>query len=164
MDISLRDPNVQKKLFKMIMRKLTFPAIVVLVILISCRSTNRIVNDRMDQNQLNGTWQLEYIADSSDTFRGFYPSKQPTISFMVNEKRVNGNTGCNSFGGPFTIDGFNVDFNGPITSTRMACPGSGEQVFFANLKKVTRFAVTDSTTLNLLMADEPVMRFHKIPG
>ena len=42
------------------------------------------------------------------------------IQFDVNEKRVNGNGGCNNFFGSYTIDGNQIKF-GAMGSTKMAC-------------------------------------------
>ena len=133
------------------------------LMLAACNSGRQVTSDKMDLNQLNGTWQLDSVAGPEGVFNNLYPNRKPVVTFNVVSKLVNGNSGCNNFSGPFTLSGFNVDFNGPLVTTRMACPGEGESVFFNTLKSVTNFAVTDSTTLNLLRGDAPAMRFHKIP-
>lgn len=133
----------------------------------ACNNPSKITSEKMDLNQLEGNWQLEYITGPRIAFDGLYPERKPTMSFLVADKKVSGYSGCNTYSGPFTLDGFNVDFNGPIVSTKMACQGQGETVFFNTLKKVTRYAIPDSSTnntLSLLMGDVEMMRLHRLPN
>jgi heat shock protein HslJ len=109
--------------------------------------------------ELNGTWELDYISGPRIAFEGLYPDKKPFITFSLPETRATGNSSCNSFNVTFIIDGSNIKFN-PPASIRMACPGSGEAVFFNTLKTVTKYSVTGNT-LNLIMGDIAVMRFRK---
>jgi heat shock protein HslJ len=109
--------------------------------------------------ELNGTWELDYISGPRIAFEGLYPNKKPFMTFDLPETRATGNSSCNSFNVTFTIDGSNIKFNDPA-STRMACPGSGEAVFFNTLKTITKYSVTGNT-LNLIMGDIAVMRFRK---
>lgn len=109
--------------------------------------------------ELNGTWELDYISGPRIAFEGLYPGKKPFITFSLPETRATGNSSCNSFNVTFIIDGSNIKFNPPV-STRMACPGSGEAVFFNTLKTVTKYSATGNT-LNLIMGDIAVMRFRK---
>jgi len=109
--------------------------------------------------ELNGTWELDYISGPRIAFEGLYPNKKPLITFNLPETRATGNSSCNSFNVTFTIDGSNIKFNDPA-STRMACPGSGEATFFNILKTVTKYSVTGNT-LNFITGDIAVMRFQK---
>ena len=146
------------------MKTLFLFAIGVLAICTACNNQSKIISDKMDLNELEGTWQLDYISGPRIAFEGLYPDKKPTISFNVKDKKVSGNSSCNNYSGPFTMEGFHVDFNGPIISTKMACQGEGESIYFNTLKKITRYAITDSVTLNLIMGDVAMMRFHKVPN
>ncbi|MBD1420227.1 META domain-containing protein [Sphingobacterium chuzhouense] len=116
-----------------------------------------MVVDQTDK--LVGTWELDYILEPETTFDVLYPERKPTITFDVAEKKVNGNSSCNSFSGSVNIDGHTISF-GPMASTKMACPGNGEQVFLKNLERVTSFDVQDST-LTMIMDDMVVMRWQK---
>ncbi|RYY55452.1 MAG: META domain-containing protein [Chitinophagaceae bacterium] len=145
------------------MKIIFLPALIALIAIAACNNQSKITSDKMDLNELQGTWELDYISGPRIAFDGLYPDKKPSISFNVKDKKVSGNSSCNSYSGPFTMEGFNVDFNGPIVSTKMACQGEGESVYFNTLKKITRYAITDSITLNLFMGDVSLMRFHKIP-
>lgn len=110
---------------------------------------------------LNGMWELTYISGRRIAFEGLYPDKKPFIQFDRENKRVSGNTGCNSFTGRFEVSGSAISFPEPMAMTRMACPGEGEQAFTDMLKKVNAYAITDGATLSFLIGDVAVMRFTK---
>lgn len=110
-------------------------------------------------SSLAGSWELDYIEDSALAFDSLYASRKPTINFDVATKKVTGNSSCNSFFGTFEADGSTIKF-GPLGSTKMACPGSGEQVFLKNLERVTSFDVQEGT-LTLIQDDVVVMRLHR---
>ncbi len=113
-------------------------------------------------SELNGTWQLDYISGPRIAFEGLYPGKKPQINFDVANSRISGNTGCNNFSGPVRIDGSKISFNELLALTKMFCPGEGETVFLETLKKINLWAVTDTSTLNLIMGDIAMMRFRKL--
>ncbi|MBD1433800.1 META domain-containing protein [Sphingobacterium sp. DN00404] len=115
-----------------------------------------LVSDQSDK--LAGTWELDYIMEADD-FNTLYSSRKPTIIFDMAEKKVNGNSSCNNFSGNVKIDGHAISF-GPLMSTKMACPGNGEQVFLKNIERVTSFDVQDSV-LTMMMDDIVVMRWNK---
>ncbi len=108
---------------------------------------------------LAGTWELDYISGPRIAFEGLFPDKKPTLVFDVANKRVSGNGGCNNFNGSVNIDGASIKF-GPAASTKMACPGQGEPLFFKTLDQISSFSV-DGNTLNLIMGDIAMMRFKK---
>lgn len=111
---------------------------------------------------LNGTWVLTYINNSQ--VEALYPGRKPRILFETANKRISGNTGCNSFSfpDPVKLDGSKIDFTGPMILTKMFCPGQGENVFLETIKKVDSWSLTDDTTLNLTMGDTAMMRFTRI--
>ncbi|WP_316791046.1 META domain-containing protein [Pedobacter frigoris] len=112
-------------------------------------------------SQLSGTWELNYISGPRIAFNGLYPGKKPTIKFEVAEKRVSGNTSCNSFSGTLVADDTTINLTGPFAMTKMACPGEGETTFIEMLKKVGTYSITSDTTLNFMMGDIAIMRFNK---
>jgi len=114
----------------------------------------------MRREKLNGTWVLNYISGPRIAFDGLYPNKKPEITFSVADSRVSGNTSCNSFSGPLSVDGNKIDFNQPMALTKMMCPGSGESVFLETIKKINTYSVNDST-LTMIMGDIAMMRFSK---
>lgn len=108
---------------------------------------------------LNGTWELDYISGTRIAFDGLYPNKKPTITFDTASKKANGNSSCNNYNTSIKIEGANLHF-GSVASTKMACQGSGESVYFKTLETITNYDIQDNT-LHLMMGDIAVMRFHK---
>lgn len=117
------------------------------------------VDPSVADNDLNGAWEVDYVSGIRIAFDGLYPNKKPVITFNVADNKASGNSSCNNFSATFAIDGSNIAFNDPMT-TKMACPGEGEAVFFKTLKTVTRYSV-EGNTLNLIMGDIAVMRLQR---
>ena len=110
---------------------------------------------------LQGQLVVNYVAGSTTSFEALYPDRKPFILFQSVEKRATGNTSCNNFSATYTPDNSKLTFSPPI-STRMACKGDGERLFFEALRKVTAFSVSsDGKTLNLIAGDIAVMRLAK---
>ena len=111
---------------------------------------------------LDGTWELNYISGRRIAFDGLYPDRKPFIRFDQQNKRVSGNTSCNSFTGRLEMGGSAISFAEPLATTRMACPGEGEQAFLDMLKKVNAYSISDDgSVLTFLIGDVAVMRFAK---
>ena len=89
---------------------------------------------------LEGSWRLIPVM-ASDTATG----KIPTLSFSINNKQVNGHTGCNSFSGTFVTNGDSLRFNNDLVSTKMTCTGYDEAAFVKNLGRTTRYKVNGDT-------------------
>lgn len=115
-----------------------------------------------DKNQLNGTWELNYISGPRIAFEGLYPNQKPQLTFDVASNKLYGNTSCNSLNGALVISDNRIDFNSPMALTKRFCEGQGEQLFLESLKKSTRYSVNENT-LTLLIDDIAIMRFTKKP-
>ena len=101
-------------------------------------------------NTLEGKWKL-IPALPSDTATG----RIPTLHFMLDSRRVAGNTGCNNFSGTFNIDKNNLQFNHDFVSTKMACPGYDEVAFERSLLRTNNFEI-NGDTLNLKENQTPL--------
>lgn len=98
-----------KKIFSLllILGSLTF-------ITSSCGSKKNVLS----LSSIDGEWNILEI--NGDTVNS---ETQPFISFSISEKRVYGNSGCNSFNAILNVDSLTpgkISF-GPISSTRMMC-------------------------------------------
>lgn len=149
------------------MNQILLAAIAVICISVGCNNGKQVqvVTSKKavaNPSELSGAWQLEYISGPATAFDSLYPNKKPQLAFDVPVSRISGNTGCNSFSGPLSIEGSKVSFNQPLTLTKMFCPGGGESAFLETLKKVSSWAVTDASTLNLIAGDIAIMRFTRI--
>jgi len=142
--------------------KRTTLVMLAIVTLSSCNALKNTVDASSDLSKLGGTWELNYISGPRIAFNGLYPGKKPQMVFNLSEKRVSGNSSCNSFSGKLIADDTSINFNEPMIATKMACPGEGEAVFFEMIKKVNKYTITGDTTLNFMMGDIAIMRFSKV--
>lgn len=132
------------------------------VVLISCNASKTQKESAV--NQLEGTWELNYITGPRIAFEGLYPNKKPTINFDLAENRVSGNNSCNSFTGKLILTDNKIDFTQGMAVTKMMCMNGqqGEQVFMSTLPKITSYDITaDGKTLNFISGDIAMMRFTK---
>jgi heat shock protein HslJ len=142
------------------MKKVFLSVAIVCLAFVSCNSTKSTAND---VSSLEGAWELNYITGPRITFEGLYPDNKPTISFDVKENKISGNSSCNNFMGPLSVEENKIDFkDSKIAMTMMACQGSGEGVFMSTLEKVETYKVSeDGKTLSFIMGDVEMMRFTK---
>ncbi|WP_447641075.1 MULTISPECIES: META domain-containing protein [Chitinophagaceae] len=97
-------------------------------------------------NVLSGKWKLNYITGPRITFDGLYPNKKPFMILDSSKLQVSGNTGCNNFSGPFTLQNDSVHFR-DLATTMMSCMdgGQGETIFLGMLAKVSHYRVSGDT-------------------
>lgn len=84
----------------------------------------------------------------------------PSVTFEAT--RLGGFTGCNSFGGPYTVDGSTLEL-GQIAMTLIGCPppaGDVELAFLAALERVAGWRVEDDELVLLDPDDEELLRFE----
>jgi len=101
---------------------------------------------------VSGQWKLvSYGSASSQTPAAV--NVDTNIEFGSDGK-LNGNVGCNSFGGDYKVSGNQITF-GPVMSTMMAClnqSGDQEMGTLAVLKDSAKF-VMDNNKLTVTSAD-----------
>ena len=130
---------------------------IVALLTTSCSSSKNSLPRIM--NILNAKWALQSLAGQS-SLGDLFSSKLPFLQFDTQAKRISGNNGCNSLTGPLNItEGNKISF-AQMASTKMACPGNGENVFMNALNKVTNFKV-DNGILTLLNGAQELMKFSK---
>lgn len=112
-----------------------------------------------EKQNLSGTWELDYISGPRIAFEGLYPNRKPTITFNIQDGKINGNSSCNNYNATFKTNDHQISF-GPIMSTKMACEGNGEATFFSTLEKVNSYDVNENT-LTFIMGDIAMMRFQR---
>ena len=84
----------------------------------------------------------------------------PVIEIYVKEKRVHGNTGCNTINGKVEVDGNKIAFSNIIT-TEMACPGDIEQRFLSAIQSVDGYKI-EKLRLFLYEGEKERLVFRKI--
>ena len=106
-------------------------------------------------NALVGTWKLVSYGESANLT---HPVPEVDTSITFNEDdSVNGNVGCNSFGGKYKLRGEKIIFS-EMFSTEMACEGAlmNQESFVLTLfEGETTFIYEESNgTLVILSVDE----------
>jgi heat shock protein HslJ len=127
--------------------------VVLVTLLQSCNSTKAVsANDILTSTE----WELSSVngkaADAAS-----YNSGLPVATFTADHK-IMGNGGCNRFSGSYNLNdegGINVS---QIASTKMFCPGDGENQFMKALETVD-VAVVDKDKLVLLKGVDEVLIF-----
>jgi heat shock protein HslJ len=135
--------------------------IIIMPLFVACKvnqSTNPVAST--DQSiQLNDIWALEEINGEAVT-QGDFGREIPVLEFHKADGKVMGNSGCNRLSGSYKIEGNKITF-GPMISTKMACPGNGEQRFMTALNAVNTFRI-ENLKLYLLNGDAEALQFRKV--
>jgi heat shock protein HslJ len=100
---------------------------------------------------IQGQWKLASYSSASVQTPAV-PDVETSIEFK--DGQVNGNVGCNGFGGDYKVDGNNLTF-GPIVSTLMFCEGPVGEQETATLNVFSESAtfVLDGDTVTITSAD-----------
>jgi heat shock protein HslJ len=97
-----------------------------------------------DSSLLNTHWKLislegKLIADSGR-------AREMYLILKKEDSRINGNGGCNSFSGTYTLTGKSSIAFGPLISTKMWCEGmDNETSFFAALSRTDKYSIKGDT-------------------
>lgn len=116
---------------------------------------NRVKQEiTLDSNK----WRLTKIYTTDSVM--LVPGTKAFFHFNIAGGKINGNGGCNSFGGKVTVDGNNLKL-GNIFSTKMYCNEIQpvENEFFSQLQKVTRYEIKGKKLI-LFNADDAVLEFE----
>ncbi|MBB4036769.1 heat shock protein HslJ [Dysgonomonas hofstadii] len=112
--------------------KLLFIAALAIFALQSCNSAKTLTKE-----QLANKWVLKSI--NGQDVKEAFPNKIPHITFNLTNGQMNGNGGCNGFGGTFSIN--KDEFTGSkIVSTMMFC-GDQESTLFKLLDGKSKLAL-----------------------
>jgi heat shock protein HslJ len=125
-------------------------------LLLNCSSKE---TEKIDMIRLHDIWALESI-EGEKIYLDETVKNLPKIEIYVEEERVYGNTGCNSFNAKTDIDENKITFSN-IIATEMACPGNLEQRFLSAIESVDNYRIEK---MRLLLFKEQVetMVFRKI--
>jgi len=138
-----------------------FFIVVIACVLAGCNSPKKLTASMSDPSKLAGSWELQKITGTGIAFDSLYPYKKPTMNFDVANKRVSGNTSCNSFNGTLNVDSSKINFNSPMAMTRMFCSGQGENMFLSTLQKVNMWSIGKDASLDFMINDTLLMSFVK---
>jgi heat shock protein HslJ len=138
------------------MRESQFFYLLLLVLLLSCTTKQ---TEKIDVMRLNDIWALDSIKGEKIVLDENIKNL-PNIEIYVEDKRVYGNTGCNSFNGKVKIDDNKITFS-EIIATEMACPGNLEQSFLSSIQSIDNYKI-EKLRLILLEGEVERMVFRKI--
>jgi putative lipoprotein len=89
------------------------------------------------------------------------PSQErPIIEIHLKDKKVAGNTGCNSMNGTVVVEADQIEFS-DIVTTKMFCPESIEQKFLIALGMVNNYKI-EKMKLYLYEDENEVMIFQRV--
>ena len=98
---------------------------------------------------IQGQWKLVSYG-SMNNQKPAVPDVETSIE--VKDGKLNGNVGCNGFGGDYTVDGDTITFS-PIMSTMMFCEAVAEQEAELLLSYRLATFTLDGNTLTIRSAD-----------
>lgn len=143
------------------MKKLTL--IIALISVFGCKPSKEVEQKVVNQNNLEGTWELEFITAPGKTVADLFPHKLPTLTYDQANKKVFGNDGCNQYNGTAELKDNKVLFEkDKFISTKMACHETSDHLYIEELFKINAYALSaDGKHLTLLTHDIATMRFGK---
>jgi len=112
-----------------------------------------------DSNLVEKYWKLVSINDRIVTKDDFM-SREPHLIFKSEFSRINGNDGCNGFGGMYQLNGTTISFD-KLISTMMACPDS---FVFEQFTKILQGDLTYQATEETLViqSKKDVLKFEVV--
>jgi heat shock protein HslJ len=135
-------------------------ATLAIVALAACQPPHPASSEPEFRASVSGVdWELvELDGKTAPTGAG---GRRATLRFDADTARVGGFSGCNQFGGSYTIAGDSLHF-GPLAMTRMACTEGMEleSVLSAALQATQRYELS-TTQLKLFGPSGPVARFSR---
>jgi heat shock protein HslJ len=129
---------------------------ILLMLLMSCSGAKQSKSDTL----FGHAWQLEYIDIAVSSVDLLFPDKKPEITFEKESGKVTGNSGCNGYNAPYSIDETGIQFGEPGPSTLMYC-GEGENHFRKFMRAAEQWNLTADGKLELLTSGAVVLRFKK---
>lgn len=128
-----------------------------LVVLSACSTIKKDEHSAVDARINNIVWTVVSFKGKVLNERD-YGNGLPSITFEMQDNKINGSDGCNTFMGVAAYKGNDITA-GPIATTQMACPGNTISADFyeALASKHLTWALTGDGTLRLLVNDAEVM-------
>jgi len=133
-----------------------------LLIIAGCATVKQKIQGHNDVDpQINNiVWEISsfkgHALHASDFSAGI-----PSITFYMQDGKISGNDGCNSFMGLATYHGHTIK-TGAIASTKMACPDNGiQQDFYTTIGSDALTYHLDNGVLRLFVNDAEVMALRE---
>lgn len=114
-------------------------------------------NSAASPKGIDGKWKLISINGKSPDIKEFSKGA-PELDIRENDNKFSGNTGCNNINGAAEINGNYISFAKYVT-TRMSCPGNGEQEFIDALRVVDSYKIEKGKLLLISDKKTVIMEF-----
>jgi len=138
--------------------KVKLPLVIALMIFTSaCSTIKKTEHGNVDARINNIVWGV--ISFKGRTLNeNDFANGLPRISFNMQDNKISGSDGCNSFMGLATYKGNSIKA-GAIASTKMACPGNNIQADFYDILASDHliWRLDNDNVLRLLVNDAEVM-------
>lgn len=138
--------------------KIKLPLIACLLIILSaCSTVKKTSHNAVDVRVNNIVWAVTSFRGRAINESDF-PNGSPSITFNMQDNKINGNDGCNSFMGLATYKGSTITV-GALASTKMACPDNNIASGFYDIlaSKSLTWRLDNNETLRLFVNDAEVM-------
>ena len=125
---------------------------VLTLIFSSCDETKKVI-EVAETVQLTGDYSVTKVGKTTDI------GNSMSISFRALDNSVKGYTGCNSFFGNYSLDGFTLSF-GEIAVSEKYCDESimeSERAYMGALKNAGSFMVKDNMLTLYSKADRSIL-------
>lgn len=134
--------------------KKTIYGIALALAVASCNNTRPVSEQATDEQSAEPTatlydthWELTELEGTTISVDSTF-NKTPFIMFTEQDSRVQGNAGCNGFGGLLEVEGQEGIKISEIAATQMACPNLElEQRFIEALRNANSYTITGDTLL-----------------
>jgi len=128
-----------------------------LIILSACSTTKKTSHSAVDTRINNIVWAVTSFRGKAINDSDF-PNGGPLITFNMQDSRINGNDGCNTFMGLATYKDNSITV-GALASTKMACPYNNIANSFYDIlaSKHLTWRLDSNETLRLYVNDAEVM-------
>ena len=146
------------------MKKLFYLAAVSFLSLQACNNSKKI-SDPEGAPLTDTYWKLTELNGKAIGEAGT-DRREVYVILRKKDSRVQGNAGCNGYGGTYTLDpnGFNIKFSA-MMSTQMACPGLDiENQFLKVFEQADSYYVKDGTLQFNRARMAPLAKFVAVPG
>lgn len=128
------------------MKNILSLSLLICVLLFSCKSqvTSKKSSNKVETSLVDTKWVLTKLNGDLVNLSSA-ELEQPFIKLSQNDNAVNGNGGCNGFGGKYTLtDKQTISFS-QMRSTMRHCEDNGiESVFMANVNKAKTYVIIDN--------------------
>lgn len=146
------------------MKKLIYLAAILFAGLQACNSSQKA--GKSSATELTDTyWKLTELNGKAIGEAGT-DRREVYVILRKQDSRVQGNAGCNGYGGTYTLDpnGFNIKFSA-MMSTQMACPGLDiENQFLKVFEQADSYYVKDGMLQLNRARMAPLAKFVAVPG